>query len=138
MDYFNLTSPCGLDCFNCQLYLAGTDEDLRARLAEQLKIAPDAARCNGCRNQVGQVPAIGRHEPCRIYQCVEDQGLTFCGDYSDFPCDHLHPVADQADLRPHNTKVFNCCRIKKMGLKKWAIEKALSVRATYFNGTIRL
>ena len=138
MDYFNLTSPCGLDCFNCQLYQAGTDEAVRAKLADRLKIPPETAVCKGCRNQDGKVPAIGRFKPCRIYKCAVVHGLDFCGDCPDFPCDHFHPVADQADRRPHNTKVFNCCLIKKMGLEKWASEKALSVKETYFNGTIKL
>lgn len=137
-DYFNLTSPCGLDCFNCPLYLAGTDDVLRGKLAEQLKIAPGAAQCGGCRNQGGKVPAIGRCEPCYIYRCICDHEFDFCGDCPGFPCDYLHPLADQANLRPHNTKVFNSCLIKKMGLEKWATEKALKVKERYFNGTLKL
>ncbi|MDL2259511.1 DUF3795 domain-containing protein [Deltaproteobacteria bacterium OttesenSCG-928-K17] len=138
MDYFALTSPCGLDCFNCPLYLARTDEALRADLAGQLNNAPEVTRCEGCRNQDGRVPAIGRCTPCHIYQCASDRQHAFCGDCPDFPCDYLHPVADQADRRPHNTKVFNSCLIKKMGLAKWATEKAGKVKRTYFSGKINL
>jgi len=39
---------------------------------------------------------------------------------------------------PHNTKVFNLCLIKKMGLEKWATEKAKSVKDTYFKGKFKL
>jgi hypothetical protein len=31
MDYKRMTSPCGLDCFNCLMYLASEDEELRER-----------------------------------------------------------------------------------------------------------
>jgi hypothetical protein len=35
-------------------------------------------------------------------------------------------------------KVFNLCLIKKMGLEKWASEKAKSVRETYYKGKLKL
>jgi len=138
MDYFKMTSPCGLDCFNCPLFLAGNDMELRESLAKKLSVTIDTATCAGCRNQCGTVEAIGRSKPCRIYQCAQNQDIDFCFQCSDFPCDHLHPVAYQADQRPHNTKVFNSCLIKKMGLENWAVEKALAVKETYFQGRINL
>jgi len=39
---------------------------------------------------------------------------------------------------PHNTKVFNLALIRKMGLEKWAQEKARSVKRTYFKGKLEL
>ncbi len=138
MDFYNLTSPCGLDCFNCPLYLAGQNETLRASLAARLKVPVSAARCRGCRNQSGQIEAIGRFNTCHIFRCARARGQDFCGHCPDFPCDLLHPLADQADQRPHNTKVFNSCLIKKLGLEKWALEKAHKVKETYFNGRIDL
>jgi hypothetical protein len=39
-----------------------------------------------------------------------------------------HPYADQATARPHNTKLFNLCLIKKIGLDQWAKDKALNVK----------
>ena len=138
MDHQNMTSPCGLDCFNCPLYLAGRDEELRKNLAARLGVEADKVVCRGCRNEGGKVAAIGRIRSCRIFQCVRDKKLNFCFECGDFPCDHLHPYADQARLRPHNTKVFNLCLIRKMGLDRWAVEKAAKVKETYFNGTISL
>ena len=138
MDYFQMTSPCGLDCFNCPLFLANNDRELRESLAESLRVAEDAAVCAGCRNQLGTIEAIGRCKPYRIYQCAQNQGFDFCFHCPEFPCDYLHPVAYQADQLPHNTKVFNSCLIKKMGLEKWAVEKALAVKETYFRGRINL
>ena len=138
MDYRNLTSPCGLDCFNCPMYLANNDAELRRTLAARLNITADKAVCHGCRNTAGTVAAIGRNEPCYIYRCIQEKELDFCHECADFPCDYLHPYADQADRRPHNTKVFNLCLIKKLGLDKWAGGKARSVKETYFKGKIKL
>ena len=77
-------------------------------------------------------------EPCNVYKCINTKDFDFCCDCSDFPCDHLHPYADQAAERPHNTKVFNLCLIKKMGLKSWAENKARDVKRTYFRGEFKL
>ncbi|MDY7031729.1 MAG: DUF3795 domain-containing protein [Thermodesulfobacteriota bacterium] len=38
MDYAHMTAPCGLDCFNCPLYLANEDQDLRAKISEKNKM----------------------------------------------------------------------------------------------------
>ena len=138
MDYQNLTAPCGLDCFNCPIYLANKDEKLRGLIAERLNIPFEKAVCGGCRNESGIIAAIGRDKPCYVYQCVEKKGIDFCYDCEEFPCDYLHPYSDQAAQKPHNTKVFNLCLIKKMGLEKWATEKAKSVKETYYKGKLKL
>ncbi|HEY3353834.1 MAG TPA: DUF3795 domain-containing protein [Polyangia bacterium] len=49
MDYAQLTAPCGLDCFNCALYLAREDPELRAKVAVRLGVPPERAACAGCR-----------------------------------------------------------------------------------------
>jgi hypothetical protein len=50
----------------------------------------------------------------------------------------LHPYADKALEVAHNTKIFNLCLIKKMGLELWAKTKAKSVGDTYFSGRLEL
>lgn len=55
-----------------------------------------------------------------------------CFECGDFPCDYLHPYADMAQIKPHNLKVFNLCLIKRMGLEKWAKEKARDGMRTYY------
>jgi len=136
MDYKNMTSPCGLDCYNCNLYLANSNETLRKEYATQLNIPEKDAVCHGCRNEKGAIAAIGRKEPCAIFKCTQEKGVDHCCDCNDFPCDYLHPYAFQADKRPHNTKLYNLCLIKKMGIENWAREKATNVKKTYFNGQI--
>ena len=69
---------------------------------------------------------------------IDKKGYDFCCECDDFPCDHLHPYSDRANEVPHNTKVFNLCLIKKMGLEKWAEEKAGEVKSTYFKGKFKL
>ncbi len=132
MDYEQMTAPCGLDCFNCVVYLANENPDMRAMVAEKMGIPLEQAGCRGCRGENGKCSVIPM--PCRVYSCAEKRGVMFCCDCSDFPCDYLHPYADRAGELPHNTKVFNLCLIRKMGLESWAEEKAKGVKETYFTG----
>jgi len=138
MDYQQMTSPCGLDCFNCPAYLANEDMELRASISERRNIPLHAARCEGCRSAGGIISFLGDSMPCDVFQCTHGKGIGFCYECADFPCDHLHPHADQASVRPHNTKLFNLCLIKKMGVDQWAKDKALNVRKAYFNGKLKV
>ncbi|GBC63556.1 DUF3795 domain-containing protein [Desulfonema ishimotonii] len=132
MDYLKMTAPCGLGCFDCPMYLANENDELRAVISEKLGLPVEKASCQGCRSEGGQIPFLGMTEPCNVWKCIETKGLSFCSECADFPCDHLHPYADKASEVPHNTKVFNLCLIRKMGLESWAKDKAKRVRETYF------
>jgi len=136
MDYNQMTSPCGLDCFNCPAYFANQNQEIREAISTTLAIPIQKASCNGCRNQGGKV--LNMSEPCHVYTCIKNKAIQFCNDCIDFPCDYLHPYADKASEVPHNTKVFNLCLIKKMGLNSWAKDKAQNVRHTYYDGKFRL
>ena len=138
MDYRHMTAPCGLDCFNCEMYLAGEDGALRARIAADRGLALDRALCRGCRGERGTIAWMNMKEPCAVYACTERQGIDFCFECRDFPCDHLHPYADKADRAPHNVKLFNLCLIKKMGLEAWAETRARGVSDRYFNAEMKL
>lgn len=139
MDYFQMTAPCGLDCFNCHFYLAHENQeamDMVTTMAEQYKMPVETMLCKGCRNHDGQIPlqmhAFGEDHRCGAYECSKEKGVAFCGECSDFPCDNLHPYANMAGELPHNMKIFNLCLINKMGLEAWASTKAAEVRTTYF------
>jgi hypothetical protein len=112
--------------------------NLRASISERFHLPLEAVRCGGCRNEKGIISLLGDEKPCEVFRCTSDKGITFCYECSDFPCDLLHPYADQASVRPHNTKLFNLCLIKKMGIDQWAKEKALNVKKTYFKGKLRV
>jgi len=120
------------------VYLANENQKLRAVIAERFGIPEKEAVCQGCRNEGGTIAFLGMTEPCNVYRCIQKKGIKFCCDCSDFPCDHLHPYADEAATKPHNTKVFNLALIKKMGLEAWAKDKAKNVRETYFKGKFKL
>jgi hypothetical protein len=140
MDYFLMTAPCGLDCFNCHFFLANEDQEAREKveaLSKQLSIPVEIMLCRGCRNHRGKIPLqqhiFGKSHRCAAYECSQKKhGVDFCGECEEFPCDYLHPYADKADILPHNTKVFNLCLINRLGLDKWAETKAAKVRETYF------
>ena len=139
MDYFQMTAPCGLDCFNCHFFLAHEDPEAMntvKKLSEDYNIPVKIMLCNGCRQHNGQIPlqkhVFGEAHRCAAYECSQSKDLEFCSDCDEFPCDKLHPYADKAGDLPHNIKVFNLCLINKMGLEKWAESKASEVRKTYF------
>jgi hypothetical protein len=77
----------------------------------------EKAYCDGCRSQSGAIKNLGRQEPCNVYNCIDQKGVAFCFACGDFPREHLHPYANRASEVLHNTKVFNLCLIKKMGLE---------------------
>jgi hypothetical protein len=140
MDYLQMTAPCGLACFNCRFHLAVEDEETRKTLSRDFRlngVPPDVWLCKGCRNQKGILKShelfFNRTGPCSVYKCTSEKNIDFCYECSDFPCNHLHPYADRATQVPHNTKVFNLCLIKKMGLEAWAENMAASVSETYFH-----
>ncbi|RJP27170.1 MAG: DUF3795 domain-containing protein [Actinobacteria bacterium] len=140
MDYLRMTAPCGLACFNCGYFLANEDVKGRRKLErdERLNGIPtEVWLCKGCRNQEGILKShelfFGRSGPCRVYKCTKEKNIDFCFECSEFPCDDLHPYADRAAQVPHNTKIFNLCLIKKLGLQLWAESKAAAVYETYFH-----
>lgn len=139
MDYYQMTAPCGLDCFNCHFYLARKDKAAMStvkKLSEEFNIPVAIMLCKGCRSHNGQIPlqknVFGDAHRCAAYECSQGKGFEYCGDCDEFPCDNLHPYADKASDLPHNIKVFNLCLIKKMGLEEWAKTKASEVRKIYF------
>lgn len=130
-DYFELTSPCGLDCFNCPIHEDNITDQIRNHLAKQLEIQSEIIDCKGCREQPGcSIP----HEECATLNCVNQRALEFCYECEEFPCSLLQPCADGADRFPHNLKLFNLNRIQKIGLHLWATEEAAHIRKRYFHG----
>ena len=132
VDYRRMTSPCGLDCFNCPAHLALEDDEQRARWSEITGRPLEEAFCRGCRDEGGAISLFGRTEPCAVWTCIHEKGHEHCCECAAFPCDNLQPHADRAAAVPHNTKVFQLCLIERMGLERRAREKAKDVRDAYF------
>ena len=131
-DKESLTAPCGLACFLCELYEDNLTEELSALIQTRLGVPKEEVVCRGCRQQDGK----HFHLPggCATLDCVKAKGVELCCDCEDFPCPLLAPVADQAARYPHNMKLYNLCRIKKLGLKDWIEKEAKKIRDKYFSG----
>lgn len=128
---FRKVAPCGLDCFNCELYKTNITSEIIKEIQSQVNLPEADISCNGCRNNEGNhfhLPKNG----CETFNCIEAKAVDFCFNCAHFPCKKLAPVADQASRYPHNFKLYNLCRIKKIGLKKWAEEEAIEVRKQYY------
>lgn len=127
-----LTAPCGLDCFNCQMFEDNVTDEFMEAVSLKTGVDKKAIPCKGCRQQ------DGRHfhlppEGCATLTCVKTRGVDLCCHCGEFPCAFLAPVADQAARYPHNFKVHNLCRIKKVGLDRWINEEASDIRTGYFS-----
>ena len=132
-DKKSLTAPCGLDCFNCIIYKGNLTDESAELLHKQTGVPKEEIACKGCRQQDGKhfhLPPDG----CATLNCVKSKSVEFCCDCDDFPCVFLAPTADQATRYPHNMKLYNLCRIKKVGLERWIEEEAGQIRRKYFTG----
>ena len=129
-----LTAPCGIDCFNCEIYKENITEAIKERLSLLLSLPAVNISCNGCREQNG-CPL--HNNTCKTLDCVKEKGFEFCSDCDEFPCNYLHPASEGADKYPHNLKMYNLCRIKLLGFEKWA-EEASENRKRYFKGKFEI
>ncbi len=132
MDKRALTAPCGLDCFNCELYADNLTEKLAGLIHEKLGVPKEDIPCQGCRQQDGKHFHLGSGG-CATLDCVKEKGVDFCFNCDVFPCAYLAPTADAAARYPHNMKMYNLCRMKLVGVEKW-IEEAQEIRTKYFAG----
>ncbi|MGB6063673.1 MAG: DUF3795 domain-containing protein [Desulfomonilaceae bacterium] len=121
-----LTAPCGLGCFLRDLYKGNLTDELAERIHVKMDVSKDEIACSGCRQQNGN----HFHLPngCATLDCVKATGVDLCCNSNAFPSAFLAPTADQAARYPHNFKVFNLCRIKKVGLELWIQEGAVQIR----------
>ena len=133
-----LTAPCGIDCFNCQIYEEVITDEFKNQLAAAYGIEPDSIPCSGCRALKGNRVAFDTRLAfaCDTYTCVTGRGHEFCFECADFPCARLQPTADRAETFPHNMKVFNLCRMKAAGVEKWADEESVAIRQRYYKGKL--
>lgn len=133
-DKKGLTAPCGLDCFNCELYEDNLTTDFAEFIHSKIGIPKEDIVCKGCRQQDGKHYHI-LSGGCATLNCIKLRRLELCCDCDDFPCALLAPIADKAAQYPHNLKLYNLCRIKKVGIDRWAEKEAGEIRQKYFKGT---
>ena len=130
-DFFHLTAPCGLDCFNCDLYRENISAEMVEKISQVRGMKKQDVPCDGCREELG---CKYRDGDCETLHCVMNKELSFCFECRDFPCMMLLPAADGAAQFPHNFKLFNLNRMQRIGLKRWAVEESKRIRKRYFKG----
>lgn len=135
MDVKRLTAPCGLPCWACACYKDNITDELVQRVAGMTGLEPEEVPCEGCRSERGCAfeKALTGGKGCPTKRCVESRGLHNCSECSEFPCENLMPVAENANSVPHNTKMYNLSRIRLIGLEAWA-EEAAMIQKKYFKG----
>ncbi len=126
------SAPCGLDCFNCEIFVDNITEEMKMQFAAKIKIEPEEVACKGCRLEENGCKFLG--QSCETLKCITEKNLEFCFECDEFPCNKLQPAKEGADRLPHNYKVFNLCRMKAVGVEKWADEEAKLIRQRYFSG----
>jgi len=126
-----ITAPCGIDCFNCELFEENVTGEFRERISGAYKIPMEKVSCKGCcdGNQCLFITLAGK--TCKTLECVNQKGVEFCFQCDTFPCDHLMPLADGAGKFPHNMKLYNLCLMKRIGVEAWQ-KQASQIRNTYF------
>lgn len=124
-----LTAPCGLDCFNCELFETNLTDDLAEMIHQRFNVPKAEIPCKGCRVQDGDHYHLTGG--CATLDCVKSKEVEFCSDCEGFPCSLLAPLAEGASTYPHNFKVYNLCRIKGIGFDAWAKESG-EIRKRYF------
>jgi hypothetical protein len=104
------------------LYEYNISDKMAQFMHEKTGVPVEAISCKGCRAQNG----VHFHIPngCLTLNCAKERDVKLCSDCDDFPCAMLAPLADGAERFPHNFKLYNLCRIKKIGIDQWITESA--------------
>ena len=53
-DKKTLTAPCGLDCFNCELYEDNLTSELSELIHSKMGVPKEEIACKGCRQEDGK------------------------------------------------------------------------------------
>jgi hypothetical protein len=128
-----LTAPCGLDCFNCKVYSENITPATQSRLSRMLSIDEESVPCSGCRAQSGSRLNFSE---CATFKCVSQKGIEFCFECDQFPCVRMQPIADGLRWYPHNLKLYNLCRIQRVGVENWIKDEAAVNRFNYLHGKL--
>ena len=126
-----IIAPCGIDCFNCELFKDKVTEELQTRLSGTTKIPKEKITCKGCVDGNICLFLNMQGKNCKTADCAKEKGVDYCYECNAFPCEYLMPIADGAAKYPHNIKLFNLCQMKRLCIDFLA-EKAGDIRNTYY------
>ncbi len=93
---------CGLDCEQCEAFIATRKDDdaLRAAVAERwarqygAPIKPEHINCTGCSS--AGVRTYHCEQLCEVRKCAVRRSVGTCAECTDFPCGPLEKILAQA------------------------------------------
>ena len=109
-----LAGVCGLFCAACHIYIATVEDPLRLQaLCQRYGLSSEQVACYGCRSEK-RFPYC---ETCKMRNCSLEQGIEFCSECNDYPCEDL--LVFQAS-RPHRIEIrSNLSCIAMAGFRSW-------------------
>lgn len=126
----NLVGRCGLYCGACGIYRAYIDDgDFLKKLAERFKCPQEKVRCEGCMALTSECWGNG----CKIVQCLENKGLEFCyqcSEYGKDSCEKFVKLAQRYAKIGVNVKA-NLERIKRGETEEWLRESENKYRCPF-------
>ncbi len=105
-------------------------DELTKLISVKLGVPKEQIACKGCRQQDGN--HFHLPQGCATLNCIKAKGVKLCSDCKEFPCAFLAPIAEGAAQYPHNMKLYNLSRIKKVGIDRWIDNEAGQIREKYF------
>jgi len=132
-----IVAPCGIDCFNCEMFEDNVTEEFQTRLSASTQIPKEEITCKGCIDGNICLFLKMQGKTCKTYDCTKEKGVDYCFECDSFPCEFLMPLADGANKFPQNIKLYNLCQMKKDGIDEW-IKMAGDIRNTYFTKKIEI
>lgn len=89
-----ITAFCGLNCTDCQAYLATKENNDQKRIeiakawsTLEYPLKPEDINCEGCSTKKGQT--ISFVESCAIRKCVLKRNISNCAYCPDYACEQL-------------------------------------------------
>ena len=97
-----MISYCGLDCDQCEAFIAtrNNDDALRARVAEvwaklhAAPIRPEHINCTGCKS--AGVKTYYCDQLCEVRKCAIRKSISTCPECPDYPCSMLNHILEEA------------------------------------------
>ena len=116
-----MTSPCGLDCFNCPVYLAVENQELRVTISKMFGLPIQKASCTGCRNEGGT--PLDFSEPYNVYRCIGKKAFNFVVTAPTFPVTVFTHMQTERDKSHIILKSLTC-----VWLRKWVWNRGQQIR----------
>ncbi len=104
---------CGLDCDQCEAFIAtrNNDDALRVKVAAEwakqygAPIKPEHINCTGCKS--AGVKTYYCDQLCEIRKCATRRAIGTCAECPDYACALLKPVLEAA---PHARRTLDALR----------------------------